>query len=52
MTSSSRGFYDRSSMKTSRLSGSRSCPFRVEAIYPLQNMEQENKVIKVLRASD
>lgn len=52
MASSSRGYYDRSSMKTARLSGSRSCPFRVEAIYPLENMEQENKVIKFLRAND
>lgn len=32
--------------------GSFKCPHRVEAIYPLKDMEQERRVIKFLRAND
>ena len=34
------------------MTGVRNCDFRVEAIYPLKDMEQEKRVIKFLREND
>lgn len=51
-SSTKSGSNSRWSTRTRDFYDSRGCPFRVEAIYPLENMEQENKAIKFLRAND